>query len=66
MSLVGLVVLILALALIGFMVYLIVTYIPMPAIFQQVIMVAIAIVVILYLLGLLTGHAAWPELNTVR
>ena len=45
--------LILTLALVGFVVYLIMTYIPMPAIFQTVIYVIVAIVVILYLMKVL-------------
>jgi hypothetical protein len=55
MTLSGLVIALLSLALIGFLVYLIITYIPMPEIFKQVIMVAVAILVILYLLMLLNG-----------
>lgn len=42
--------LILSLALIGFVVYLIQTYVPMPPIFKTVIYVVVAIVVILFLM----------------
>ena len=45
--------LILSLALIGFIVYLITTYIPMPAIFKTGIYVIVAIVVIVWLMGVL-------------
>lgn len=55
MDLVGLVKTILALGLVGFLIYLIVTYIPMPDLFKKVIMVVIAVVVILWLLAMLTG-----------
>ena len=42
--------LIIVLALAGFLVYLITTYIPMPPIFKTVIYVVVAIVLILYLM----------------
>jgi len=42
--------LILTLAIIGFIVYLIITYIPMPQIFKTGILVIVAICVILYLM----------------
>lgn len=47
MSLIGL---ILALALVGFLLWLIVTYIPMPELFKTVIIVIVIIVLILWLL----------------
>ena len=40
---------VLVLALIGFIVYLIITYIPMPEMFKQVLMVVVAILIILWL-----------------
>lgn len=43
---------ILGIALVGFLVYLIITYIPMPDIFQKAIIVFVVIVVILYLVKL--------------
>jgi hypothetical protein len=46
---------ILLLALIGFVVYLIVTYIPMPEIFKQVLMVIVAIVLIYWVASILLG-----------
>lgn len=45
-------------ALVGFVVYLIVTYIPMPEPFQKVIIVACVILLVIYLIGVLAGHAA--------
>lgn len=42
--------LILVLALAGFLVYLITTYVPMPPVFKPVIYVIVAIVLILYLM----------------
>ncbi len=45
--------LILILAIVGFLVYLLVTYIPMPAPFKQVIIVLVVIVLVLWLLQLL-------------
>jgi len=45
--------LILTLAVVGFLVYLITTYIPMPPIFKTVIYVIVAIIVILYLMRVL-------------
>jgi hypothetical protein len=42
--------LILTLALLGFLVYVITTYVPMPDIFKKLIYVITAIVVVLYLL----------------
>ena len=63
MDLVGIVTALLVFALLGFLVYLIVTYIPMPAPFPQVITVAIVVLVILYLLALLTGTAHLPRLG---
>jgi len=43
--------LILVLAVAGFLVYMITTYIPMPPIFKTVIYVVVAIVLILYLMS---------------
>lgn len=57
MDLVSIVTTVLVLALIGFLVYLIVTYIPMPEPFKQVIIVVVVILLVLYVLALLTGHA---------
>jgi hypothetical protein len=58
MDLTSLVVALLVFALVGFICYLIVTYIPMPAPFPQVIVVVIVILMVLYLLGLITGHTS--------
>ncbi len=45
--------LILGLALVGFLVYLIITYIPMPAPIKQVIIVIVVIFMVLYVLSTL-------------
>ena len=45
-----LILLVLAVALLGLFVYLVITYIPMPPIFQTAIQVIVVIAVILYLL----------------
>lgn len=50
-------------ALVGFVVYLVITYIPMPDIFQKVIMVVCAILLILYIIGMITGGATAPALH---
>lgn len=47
----SLITLILTLAIVGFLLWLIVTYIPMPAPFKQIIMVIIVIAVVLWLLN---------------
>ena len=54
----SLVVTILVLALVGFLIYIITTYIPMPDLIKNLIYVVVAVVVVLYLLQMLTGHAA--------
>jgi len=66
MDFVGIVLLLLAFALLGFLVFLITTYIPMPDIFKQVLMVAVAVMAILYLLAVLTGSATFPRLSGLR
>lgn len=63
MELTGIVVAILVIALIGFLVYLVTTYIPMPAPFKQVIIVVVVILLVLYLLALLTGSAGLPRIR---
>ena len=63
MTLVGLVVTLLILALIGFIVYLVITYIPMPEPFKQVIIVACVILIILYLIYNLSGSSSLPSLR---
>lgn len=47
--------LVLLLALVGFLVYLIVTYVPMPAIFKQVITVFVAVALIIWLISVFLG-----------
>lgn len=63
MDLVTIVVALLLVALLGFLGYLVVTYIPMPAPFQQVIVVAMVVLLVLWLLALVTGHASLPRLG---
>jgi hypothetical protein len=58
--LLGLISIVLVLAVIGFVVYLITTYIPMPAPFAQVIVVVVVIVCVLWVLSLLMGHSVVP------
>lgn len=50
-----LVMLVLVLALVGFLIYLITTYIPMPPIFKTAIMIVVVIVVILFLIKRFAG-----------
>ena len=59
----GILMVILMLALIGFIIYLIITYIPMPEIFKQVLMAVVAILLILWVMGLLVGGGALPPLR---
>lgn len=61
MDLSSIVIALLVFALLGFLCYLIVTYIPMPAPFAQVITVVLVILIIFYVLGMVTGHAAFPH-----
>lgn len=63
MDLTGVVLLVLALALIGFLVHLIVTKIPMDDTIKQVIVVIVVIVMVIYCLGILTGNAPLPSLR---
>lgn len=44
----GLITLVLVLALVGFIVYLLTTFVPMPPIFKTIIYVAVAVVLILF------------------
>lgn len=66
MDIIGILLFILCVALIGFVVYLITTYIPMPPIFAQVIQVGVAILIILYILMLFVGNASLPHLARIR
>lgn len=50
-----LIVLVLSLALVGFLVYLVTTHIPMPAIFRTAIMIIVVVVVILFLIRKFAG-----------
>lgn len=49
--------LLLVLAIVGFIVYLIITFIPMPEVFQKVIIGIAVIVLLVYVIQLLTGHS---------
>lgn len=61
MDLVGLIVLILTLAVIGFLVHVVTTQIPMPDLFKQTIVLVVVIAIVLYVLGILIGQVpAWP------
>lgn len=50
----------LLIALVGFVVYIIITNIPMPEVFKQVIIVACVVLIVLYLISILSGYAAFP------
>ncbi len=56
--------LILVLAIVGFVLYLIVTFIPMPAPFKQVIVVLVVIVLVVWLLQLI-GFVG-PTIGRIR
>jgi hypothetical protein len=58
--------LIIGLALIGFLVYLIVTYIPMPAPIKNLIMVIVVVCVILWLLQVFGVYDLGPQLPNLR
>jgi hypothetical protein len=55
--------LIIVLAVVGFIVYLLTTYIPMPAPIKQTIIVAVVIIMILYILRLVVGDIPIPRLR---
>jgi len=56
--------LILGIAVLGFIVYLITTYIPMPAPFKTIIYVIVAIILILYIINILgVGDLPIPRLR---
>ena len=63
MSLVAILVTLLMIALIGFAVHLITTYIPMPDPFKQLIIVTCVVLIVLYLIAVLAGHAPSPNLK---
>jgi len=65
MDIVGLLTLVLLLALVGFVVYLIVTYIPMPAPFKQVIIVVVVILIVLWLIATVAGSVGGLHLPRV-
>ncbi len=53
--------LILTIALLGFLVWLVITYIPMPEIFKKAIVVLVVILVILYLVQLFGLDIPFPS-----
>lgn len=54
--------LVLTLALLGLIVYLVTTYIPMPAVFKTIIYVIVAVVLIIYLMRVLgVGDIPIPQ-----
>lgn len=57
MDLFSIVVTLLALALVGFLVWIITENVPMPPAYKQTIIVASVVLLVLYLLGVVTGHA---------
>ena len=66
MSFEGILLAMLFFALVGFVAYLIITYIPMPAPMAQVFGVAVAVLCILYLIALVFGRVAPPALPAFR
>jgi hypothetical protein len=64
--LIGLVLLVLALAVLGFLVHLITTKIAMDDTFKQLIQLAIVVLVVLYLLAVIVGQAPLPSLGALR
>lgn len=66
MTLEGLVLLVLGLAVLGFLVHLITTKVPMDDTFKQVIVVVVVVVVVIYCLGIVTGHTALPHISGPR
>ncbi len=63
MDLVGIVLLVLILAVVGFLLHLILTKVPMEDTFRQVIQVAVVVLVVIYLLLVITGRASLPHLG---
>ncbi len=59
--LIGLVLLVLVLAVIGFLVHLITTKVAMDDTFRQLIQLAVVVVVVLYLLGVVVGRLPLPS-----
>jgi len=57
MDLVSIVVTLLLIGLVGFIVYLIITYIPMPEAFKQVLVVACVILLVLFLIYIVSSHS---------
>lgn len=63
MSLESLVITILVIAIVGFLVYLITTRIPMDESFKQLIIIVIVVFIVLWILGALTGYTSLPKLT---
>lgn len=64
--LVGIVLLVLILAFIGFLVNLVITKVPMEDSFKQVIIVVVVFCLVIYCLALITGHAELPTLPVFK
>jgi membrane protein implicated in regulation of membrane protease activity len=60
--LIGLVLLVLMLALVGFMVHIIVTKVPMDDLWKQLIIVACVVFAVIYLLAIVSGKVSLPTL----
>lgn len=58
-----LITLLITIALVGFLVHLLVTYIPMPEPFKQVIIVTCVVLVVLYLLSIISMSAPFLRLH---
>lgn len=58
----GILLVLLYVALVGFIVYLITENIPMPPAFKQVIIVIAVVLLILWVMGLLSGKLALPTI----
>ena len=62
----SLIVVVLSIALVGFLVYLVTKYVPMAAPFRDVIVVVCVAVIVLWILAVLLGHAAIPTFPRLR
>lgn len=66
MTLASLLTALLLFALCGYIVYVIVTYIPMPAPFSQALVVVCVVVLVLYLISILSGGSVLPVFRSIR
>ncbi len=63
MDIASILVTVLLFALVGFVVWLIVTYIPMPEPFAKVIIVLCVVLLVLYIISVISGSASLPRLR---